>query len=252
MGSFANALFRILLGWLQGVVSAVWSAFNSTDGQSFFIWIGKHWITVAVILCITGLAADLCVYILRWKPFRVWKSFLTKNRHNATEAEHKEDRNDEEEDYPQLNRQKTESETVTQPERSPGLKTPDLSQWEEVLPAEVDSEVITEKVRPVTVTNAGYYVPEDSPYRRPSNDRIRQCLSETGSVREETAVSGRMKSEKAVSPRRRRRVRVTELFTDPEEELKTVDAPQHLIDSSKAYRTPVYPQGWKKNEDSRE
>lgn len=80
MGSFANSLFKIMLGWLQGAVSAVWSAFTSEKGNSLFNWIGRNWILIAGILCVIGLAADLCVYIFRWKPFRVWKSFFSRDR----------------------------------------------------------------------------------------------------------------------------------------------------------------------------
>ena len=61
MGSFANTLFTILLGWLQGAVSAVWSAFTSEKGNGFLTWIGDHWILLAGILCIIGLVADLGV-----------------------------------------------------------------------------------------------------------------------------------------------------------------------------------------------
>ena len=80
MGSFANSLFKIMLGWLQAVVSAVWSAFTSENGSSIFNWIGRHWILLAGILCVIGLVTDLCVYIFRWKPYKVWKSFFTGSR----------------------------------------------------------------------------------------------------------------------------------------------------------------------------
>ena len=76
MGSFANTLFRGMLGWLQGIVSAVWSAFTSEKGSSFFTWIGKYWILIAGLLCIIGLVSVLGVYIVRWKPYKVWKSFF--------------------------------------------------------------------------------------------------------------------------------------------------------------------------------
>lgn len=76
MGSFANSLFTILLGWLQGAVSAVWNAFTTENGNSFFTWIGKNWLLIAGVLCLTGLAADFCVYLFRWKPYKVWKSFF--------------------------------------------------------------------------------------------------------------------------------------------------------------------------------
>ena len=69
-----------MLGWLQGIVSAVWSAFTSEKGGSFFTWIGKYWILIAGLLCIIGLVSDLGVYIVRWKPYKVWKSFFSRKK----------------------------------------------------------------------------------------------------------------------------------------------------------------------------
>ena len=93
--------------------------------------------------------------------------------------------------------------------------------------------------RPATVTNAGYVVPADSPYRRPEQrgpDTVRP-------VQEQEESEGTV----SLTPRRRRRISVSELFSDPEEEMKEFDAPQQIIDSRRAYRDPVYPSGWKKN-----
>ena len=87
MGSFANTLFRGMLGWLQGIVSAVWSAFTSEKGGSFFTWIGKYWILIAGLLCIIGLVSDLGVYIVRWKPYKVWKSFFSRKKEEETVPE---------------------------------------------------------------------------------------------------------------------------------------------------------------------
>ena len=65
MGSFANTLFTMMLGWVQSAASAVWSAFTTENGGGFFRWIGKNWMTVAVILCLSlvlSLVAGLLVY----------------------------------------------------------------------------------------------------------------------------------------------------------------------------------------------
>ena len=86
MGSFANTIFRLMLGWLQGIVSSVWSAFTSEKGGSFFTWLGKYWIPIAAILCIVGLVSDLGIYIVRWKPYKVWKSFFTRGKKEEEET----------------------------------------------------------------------------------------------------------------------------------------------------------------------
>ena len=48
--------------------------------------------------------------------------------------------------------------------------------------------------------------------------------------------------------KRRRRLIVGDLFTDPEEELHQFETPQQLIDKNKAYHHPVYPRSWKNGE----
>ena len=172
MGSFANSLFTVLLGWLQGAVSAVWNAFTSEKGNSFLNWIGNNWILIAVVLCITGLAADLCVYLLRWKPMRVWKSFLTRDREEEEPMERRRTPAVQPKAYRRTFPQQPE-EADTRPEPAKASEDPDLSQWEEeAKPAQPER---TEK--PATVTGAGYVVPQDSPYRRPAAE-IRNAAPE--------------------------------------------------------------------------
>ena len=313
MGSFANTLFTILLGWLRGAVSAVWTAFTSEKGNSFLNWIGDHWILLAVILCVIGLAADLCVYLLRWKPFMVWKSFLSRGRDTEEDTE-------EPEEKPVLTRKTPERPqrvfAPVPPARKETRKEPDFSQWEAeeenpVRPAETAGQ-------PATVTGAGYTVPADSPYRRPAareynpagrtqnpreertprraaepaereyrrpaeaDERVYRRPADDYSLPEEQPVSRSRRAQAQDSVirtpvsreyiaqedypeterpqedaapvvfRRRRRISVSDLFSDPEEELKQIDAPQDIIDMNRAYRQPVYPRGWKQNEDHEE
>ena len=87
MGSFANTLFTIMLGWIQAAASAIWSAFTTENGGSFLQWIGRNWFILAVILCVIGMVIDFGIYLLRWRPVRVWKSFFRRLRHGKEEAE---------------------------------------------------------------------------------------------------------------------------------------------------------------------
>ena len=75
MGSFANTVFSILLGWLQGLISIIWSALTDKGGESFFQFIGDNWIKITLILCAVGLIADFAVYFFRWAPYKVWRTF---------------------------------------------------------------------------------------------------------------------------------------------------------------------------------
>ena len=80
MGGFANTVFSLLLGWLRTVASLVWSGLADPKGSSLFVWIGDHWIVIAAVLCVVGAAADLAVYLFRWKPLTVWKSYFRRKR----------------------------------------------------------------------------------------------------------------------------------------------------------------------------
>lgn len=254
MGSFANTLFTILLGWLQGIVSAVWSAFTTENGQSLFSWIGKYWILIAGILCMIGLTADLCVYVFRWKPYRVWKSFFSRRKGPEEPSEH---HFPEEDSFSVSNASRTDH--AYRPAASGRSRTtertgePDLSRWgTETKRPEAPGPTAAEQ--PVTVTNAGYSVPMDSPYRRPAGKPSVSNTYEQTVLPDSDSATKKNDSADAVSlrPRRRRHISVNELFSDPEEELLEFDAPQDIIDRKKAYHEPVYPRGWKKNEDEGE
>ena len=250
MGSFANSLFKVMLGWLQTAVSAVWSAFTSENGSSVFNWIGRHWILLAGILCVIGLVTDLCVYIFRWKPYKVWKSFFTGSRNTDFRQ-------------PNANPKPTGSQKektgdigqINRPAAEPAVRIrqdipaeSDFSRWETDESEGPDQESIQPEDKPATITNAGYVVPADSPYRRPAEEITRS----EGTEQSDYSSRAERKEPTPIAPRRRKRINVSELFTDPEEELRQYDAPQHVIDSRKAYRDPVYPRGWKKNEDNGE
>lgn len=299
MGSLANSIFRLMLGWIQGIAAALWSAFTSEKGGSVFAWFGKHWIPIAIVLCVIGLVSDLCVYLVRWKPFRRWFGFLrhekveekevrirpvtrketetvpvreeeaeqpaqprrrrrtaeyaesTENGHAYNPSEHASmpetvnERGYEPPVQPRNNRQ-PEYAAERNPERpgraeSYSADEPDFSKWQ-VKPAAAEQKVNEELPTPATVTKAGYHVPADSPYRRPEPKTEKEPIVRQPEIREDT------ERQNPVTVGRRRRLRITDLFTDPEEELRQLEAPQNVIDSSKAYREPVYPRGWKKSE----
>ena len=299
MGSLANSIFRLMLGWIQGIAAALWSAFTSEKGGSVFAWFGKHWIPIAIVLCVIGLVSDLCVYLVRWKPFRRWFGFLrhekveekevrirpvtrketetapvreeeaeqpaqprrrrrtaeyaesTENGHAYIPSEHASmpetvnERGYEPPVQPRNNRQ-PEYAAERNPERpgraeSYSADEPDFSKWQ-VKPAAAEQKVNEELPTPATVTKAGYHVPADSPYRRPEPKTEKEPIVRQPEIREDT------ERQNPVTVGRRRRLRITDLFTDPEEELRQLEAPQNVIDSSKAYREPVYPRGWKKSE----
>ena len=243
MGSFANTLFTIMLGWIQAAVSAIWSAFTTENGGSFLQWIGRNWIILAAILCVIGMVIDFGIYLLRWRPVRVWKSFFRRLRHG------KEEETEEPEQTVETSASadrlfRNEEEPVRQSDSLPltaETEPEDLSRWVQDEPESIPEPETVQK-RPI-ITGAGYTVPADSPYRRPAAE----APAEPGTEERRTDESEN-RPEIMTQRKRRRRLIVGDLFADPEEELYQYERPQQLIDKDKAYHQPVYPRKWKKDE----
>lgn len=75
MGSFANTLFSVLLGWAQSAVSWLWQLVQSDGAGGFMGWVLDNWLLLVVLLCVAGVLIDWLIYLLRWQPYRVWRSF---------------------------------------------------------------------------------------------------------------------------------------------------------------------------------
>ena len=76
MGQFANMLFQLMLGWVQTAASWLWALVTSNDASLWLRWLTEHWLPLLVGLCIAGVVIDFVVYLFRWQPYRVWRSFL--------------------------------------------------------------------------------------------------------------------------------------------------------------------------------
>lgn len=223
MGSFANTVFSILLGWLQGLVAMIWTALTSKGGDSFLQFIAHNWIYIVVLLCAIGLIADFVVYLFRWEPYKVWRTSWNrlKKRKNGDTAEADEPAEPAaEETYQADGGEAPEEERYegTYEEESEPLpeEKDDLYRWRAREPEEA------EPVIPAEVTKAGYTVPIDSPYRRPEE-------------RED------------VRSRRRRRIRINLLGDSDEEDYHYV-TPEPIVDQRDAYYAPVYPKNWNNGE----
>ena len=43
MGSFANSVFSVLLGWIRTAVNEFWNILSSGEGGGMLAWIGENW-----------------------------------------------------------------------------------------------------------------------------------------------------------------------------------------------------------------
>ncbi len=76
MNTFANSLFAMLFGWARGLIRQLWSDAVSGQFSVFFIWLGDHWIWVALGLILGCTLMDYLIWIIRWRPYLLWRAFF--------------------------------------------------------------------------------------------------------------------------------------------------------------------------------
>lgn len=91
MNAFANTLFTLLFGWIRAGVQAIWSSVTQGRLSAFFTWLGDHWFIVLLILCAVCTVLDYLVWLVRWRPYLVWRTkmrrlFSALRGENRTEA----------------------------------------------------------------------------------------------------------------------------------------------------------------------
>ena len=76
MNSFANSLFSLMFGWARALIQQVWNSGVSGQYNGFFVWLGHHWVWLVLILCLVCTAMDFLIWLVRWRPYLVWRSAL--------------------------------------------------------------------------------------------------------------------------------------------------------------------------------
>ena len=78
-----QSVIESLLGWLRGIAQSLWGLFGGTGSGGLPGWLAANWKGLLILLCILGVALDLTVYLFRWKPYRVWNSFMRRRQERA-------------------------------------------------------------------------------------------------------------------------------------------------------------------------
>ncbi len=68
----SNAIVNAMLGWLKGLAGWVLRLFNLSAGFSPLKFLADNWLKLLVLLLIVGMAADLLIWLIRWRPHWVW------------------------------------------------------------------------------------------------------------------------------------------------------------------------------------
>lgn len=76
MGSFANSVFNMMLGWLRNAAAVVWSLISGQQSAQAFAWLGENWLGLTIAICAVCTLIDMIVHLLRWRPHKVWASYI--------------------------------------------------------------------------------------------------------------------------------------------------------------------------------
>ena len=71
MGTLADSLFTLLMGWVRALVNAIWALFT-TDHTTVLEFLGKNWIWIVAVILAAGLVIDWLVWLIRWQPYHLW------------------------------------------------------------------------------------------------------------------------------------------------------------------------------------
>ena len=83
MTGYLTSVLTMALSWVRGVASSIWRLVGGEGEGGFLDFLAAHWKGLLLGLCIAGLLCDLAVYLLRWRPDKVWVSFFRRLRRRA-------------------------------------------------------------------------------------------------------------------------------------------------------------------------
>ena len=74
ISGYSSAIVDTMLGWLKGLANWVLRLFNLAGSVSVspLAWLSDNWLKLLIVFMIIGVAADLLVWLVRWRPHWVW------------------------------------------------------------------------------------------------------------------------------------------------------------------------------------
>lgn len=253
MNTFSNSLFTFLFGWARSLIEGIWNAAAEGKYSAFFVWLGDHWLLVVILLCLLCTAADFLVWMIRWRPYLVWRTKLRRlmRRLRGEKVDSQRRFSQGYEDAVPLDLNPAEAEeTAWQPEYE---AAPEQA-WQAENPAYADydaaQEPLPEEYMPIPPAQEDL-PPQEAP---PVYPEMQPETPETISDPDDAA------------PRRRRRREQREKFrfswherllaTDDEDE-GMLDGLPPVVDKQQAFHEPVYPAqqgvytGWRRPNDEK-
>lgn len=74
ISGYSSAIVDTMLGWLKGFANWVLRLFHLAGGAgtSPLLWLAHNWLFLLIVLMAIGVAADILVWLVRWRPHWVW------------------------------------------------------------------------------------------------------------------------------------------------------------------------------------
>ena len=87
MNTLSNNVLAVLFSWMRSLIQGVWGAMFSGTSKGFWPWLGDHWLLLIVLLCIGCTVLDYLIWLIRWRPYILWRQWLRRLLHrNAADA----------------------------------------------------------------------------------------------------------------------------------------------------------------------
>lgn len=226
MNAFANSVFSILFSWLRSFLESLWRVVTAGSFSGLLTWLGDHWMILTAALCVICTVLDYLVWLIRWRPYVIWKKKITRlfrKKKQPTEEELRFDQG-----Y-------VSGVELEVPER----EAPASPLWEEPLYYPRSGEENT------PVANAS--IPA---FRQIETAARQEYRMEEGNdpIPETPQTAYRMQDDAPRTPRRRRSDRhekkkspLSEILTADDEQDIILDGLPPPVDRKEAFHQPVYP-----------
>jgi len=76
MNGFVHSILSFMLSWIRALITNLWNLLSSDGGGALYRFLSQNWLSLVILLCLAGVAADLIVYFFRWRPYYVWRTRL--------------------------------------------------------------------------------------------------------------------------------------------------------------------------------
>lgn len=223
MNNLSNHVLAVLFSWMRTLIQGVWGTISSGAASGFWTWLGDHWLLLTVFLCLICVVLDYLVWLIRWKPYVLWKQKMLRLFRRDEESALRRDRH------------------FSQGYRSGvGL---DLQGLAEVSPAPAPALWEAEAYAPPPAAE-----PETLP-EIPAFEQIEYAAMGSGNEPIPAQEAAPVETPASPAPRRRRSDRhpvkrrslFKRLIADEDENDLPAELPP-VVDRETAFHTPVYPQ----------